>query len=87
MKADVERILKGPTTDKKKFYILCALSDLYNLLDIASKKTKKLQNDQFSNCFPDSHFPVVKLQTKQTIKLCIKKIEFYLSYTTHCLHY
>lgn len=85
MKSDLDSILEGPTNDDKKFYILSALSDLHELLKSALKSSSREKNGDFSKVFPDSQFPEVKLQSKSVIKLCIKKVEFYLSYTQHCL--
>ncbi|RZC36976.1 MTP18 domain containing protein [Asbolus verrucosus] len=78
LREDLDKIVKGPELCEKKFYILCALSDLYKLLN--SALTKKEQKSSFSKVFPNDHFPEVKLESKNKIKSCIRKVEYLLSF-------
>lgn len=87
MKEDLDRILQGPEKSNRKYYISCALSDLWDLLNVALKDDKSKQESNFSKHFPDSCFPSVGLVPKNSIKVYMKKIEYFLSYTKDCLEF
>jgi len=77
MKEDAELILKGPWESDKKFYILCALSDLHNLVNSLLFKGKA----KGTNCFLKLS-QMYKLPKDKTL-LCLKKLEYFLSYTVY----
>lgn len=81
MQEDLDKILKGPEKNERKYYILCALSDLVKLLRAASK-AKETPKTQFSKQFPE---PSVALLSKEKIKNCLRKLDYYLSFTKDCL--
>lgn len=81
MREDLNKILKGPQKTERKFYIMCALSDLTKLLRTACK-TETTNKTQFAKQFPE---PTVALIEKEKIKSCLKKLDYYLSFTKDCL--
>lgn len=87
MKEDLDRILQGPEKNNRKYYILCALSDLHNLLRTVLKGDDSRQESNFSKHFPDPHFPSVALESKAKIKCYMKKLEYFLSYTKYRLEF
>lgn len=81
MREDLEKILKGPNKAENKFYILCALSDVHNLLKASLKPAKNGESSGgFSKQFPNEHFPSVKLEEMPRIKNHLKKVDYFLSY-------
>lgn len=81
MREDLEKILKGPNKAENKFYILCALSDVHNLLKASLKPAKNGESSGgFSKQFPNEHFPSVKLEETPRIKNHLKKVDYFLSY-------
>ncbi|KAJ3650614.1 hypothetical protein Zmor_016702 [Zophobas morio] len=78
LRDDLDKILKGPGTSEPNFYTLCALSDLHTLL--SSSLINKDHKTSFSKNFPNDHFPEVKLESKNKIKSCLKKVEYLLSF-------
>lgn len=81
MREDLNKILKGPDRTAKNFYIMSALSDLRKLMRIACK-TSETPKTQFSKQFPESTVAPIE---KEKIKNCIKKLDYYLSFTKDCL--
>ncbi|CAG9861437.1 unnamed protein product [Phyllotreta striolata] len=83
MREDIEKILKGPGKSDPKYYVLCALSDVKNLLKTSAEAPPKSgeTSGAFSKQFPNEHFPSVKFMEPQQIKSCVKKMDFFLSYT------
>ncbi|XP_056636801.1 zinc finger HIT domain-containing protein 2 [Diorhabda sublineata] len=81
MRQDINNILNGPKKSDATFYILCALSDLKNLL---VKSLQTSENDEttggFSKQFTNDHFPSVKLEEPDKVKHHVKKIDYFLSY-------
>nr|XP_022906304.1 zinc finger HIT domain-containing protein 2 isoform X1 [Onthophagus taurus] len=71
---DLKDILEGPHDTEKNFYALCCLSDLSRLFKSAlngiidTNKSKGFQNDE------------IKFETRDRIKMHIKKVDYYLSY-------
>lgn len=87
MKDDVYRIMQGPHVTEKKFYILCCLSDLYDLFKSALKFEKEIKKDggEFAKTFPESTFPEIEFESRESMKKSIRKIEFMLSYAKDIL--
>lgn len=85
MREDVQSLLTGPEIDNNKYYILCALSDVHNLMSKALECGEDKKETDFSKKFPSPHFPSVSEETKDKIKLYMKKIEYFLSYTKDCM--
>lgn len=87
MKQDVNLILNGPHTCDKKFYILCALSDLHSLMkQCLTDETCDKTSSGFAKAFPDvSQFSDVTFEKKSKLRLHMKKLEYYLSYAKDCL--
>lgn len=83
MRKDLDTILKGPEKSEKKYYILAALSDLKQLLKTEQKIKSQTQSD-FSKQFPESEIALVN---KQKIKNCLRKLDYYLSFTKDCLEF
>lgn len=74
----MKKILTGPNSVEKTFYILCALSDLHKLLSLAMHK--KETKCSFSKAFPNDQFPDVKLESRNKIKNSIKKVDYLLAF-------
>lgn len=76
-------IIKGPDTAMKTIYISAALSELHRLF-IAAKEEISTQkngsNQGFMKRFSYKHSNNIKL-SKKTILLCLKKLEYYLSWS------
>ncbi|XP_044261411.1 zinc finger HIT domain-containing protein 2 [Tribolium madens] len=84
LRDDLSKILEGPNETERNFYVLCALSDLHQLLNSAGvKKTEK--KSSFSKSFPNDCFPEVKLESKNKIKTCLRKIDYLLSFAKDLL--
>lgn len=81
MREDLHKILQGPEKENRKFYIFAALSDLHDLLQESLKDDKEEEKTSFSKNFPNPHFPSVALENKNKIKVYLKKVEYFLSYT------
>lgn len=90
MKEACISILQGPNDSDNSFYIKAALSDLHELLTKAksiNKRSKNFKdndnynkNKEFSKRFPD-HDDISDSQLPtEKIRLCIKKIDYYLSW-------
>lgn len=77
MREDLDKVLKGPETSNRKYYIFVALSDLMRLFRAAIKNEKKPENE-FSKQFPETG---VVLVDKSKIKNCLKKLDYYLAFT------
>lgn len=76
-------ILQGPTLKVKTMYISAALSELHRLLTAAKKEIstrKNTTNDQeFTRRFSERYsFDIIL--SKKIILLCLKKLEYYLSW-------
>lgn len=83
MRADLDKILKGPEKSNRKFYILVALSDLTQLFKTACKTEQKPKaQTEFSKQFPESGVALIE---KGKIKSCLKKLDYFLSFTKDCL--
>ncbi|XP_066975699.1 zinc finger HIT domain-containing protein 2 isoform X2 [Macrobrachium rosenbergii] len=90
VKNDVKKILQGPCKSDQMFYINAAFSDMHAVLNTSkaslSKKKKSTEGARerkglFASAFAEANQHVnLKLTTLQTVKLSIKKIEFFLSY-------
>ncbi|XP_069683761.1 zinc finger HIT domain-containing protein 2 isoform X2 [Periplaneta americana] len=84
MKEDVQCILTGPEDINCTFYLLAALSDMYQLMTEA-KRSKCSDADavkktgEFSKKFSDQSS--VSLVQKDKLKLYTKKLEYYLSWS------
>ncbi|KAK4304960.1 hypothetical protein Pmani_023122 [Petrolisthes manimaculis] len=84
---DVWKILKGPTSTDKTFYMRAAISEIHVLLStckVSLTKRKKSPGTR-KGIFPptllqDSNQVELKLTTLPTVKLAMKKVEFFLSY-------
>lgn len=81
MREDLACVLRGPKKTDKLYYVLCALSDLYRLIEKAmcepdAKKT-------FDKKFPGDVFPTVELVKKKKLKTLLKRIDYYLSYAKY----
>lgn len=88
MRDDITKILKGPSAQEKKMYVLCALTDLQNLLKQAQQKPKNLKQNEpggFSKQFPNEFFPHVQHESVDNVKKYLKKTEYFLSYTKDIL--
>ncbi|XP_067214898.1 zinc finger HIT domain-containing protein 2 [Linepithema humile] len=76
-------ILHGPGAEMKSLYVSAALSDLHRLLTAAKKEisTDKSanSNQEFTKRFPQNYNNDLNL-SKKSILLCLKKIEYYLSW-------
>ncbi|KAL3271071.1 hypothetical protein HHI36_021570 [Cryptolaemus montrouzieri] len=81
MKKDLENILKGPIRMDEKYYVLCALSDLHNLFKMALNKKEVKSGNSFAKNFPNEHFPEVKMHEPDKIKMYMKRVEYFLSYS------
>ncbi|XP_030749077.1 zinc finger HIT domain-containing protein 2 [Sitophilus oryzae] len=82
MRDDVSKILQGPNTQEKNYYVLCALTDLENLLKEAQapKNTQSGEKGAFSKQFPNDMFPQVQHEKKENIKKYLRKVEYFQSY-------
>ncbi|RZF36587.1 hypothetical protein LSTR_LSTR010698 [Laodelphax striatellus] len=82
MEADVKRLFSGPNFSYPKFYVDCALGDLYSLFRLAlnAKKRKPNEAGEFSKQFPDSFENCVPELQKSKVKLCLRKIEYFQSW-------
>lgn len=79
MREDLDKVLKGPEKTERKFYIFAALSDLTRLFKAACKKEQQTNTqNEFSRQFPESEVAVVE---KEKIKSCLRKLDYYLSFT------
>ncbi|XP_060533287.1 zinc finger HIT domain-containing protein 2 isoform X2 [Cylas formicarius] len=87
MREDLKKILAGPNSMEKKFYILCALSDLQNLFQNAlrPRPDENGRTSGFNRQFPNNHFPNVQLESKNKLKNHLKKVDYFLSYSKDCL--
>lgn len=82
LREDICLVLKGPGKSDRKFYIFSALSDLYRLIELAvNDNSKKLEN--FNKKFPESQFPAMIIESKEKMKLHIKKLDYFLSYVKY----
>ncbi|KAJ8923343.1 hypothetical protein NQ315_001901 [Exocentrus adspersus] len=84
LKDDVYKIFEGLKKSDNKFYLLCALSDLHNLFVESLQPLRCDNNSEFHKKFPKHHFSHVNMTRRSDIKKCIKKIEYYLSFTKCC---
>ncbi|XP_022207771.2 zinc finger HIT domain-containing protein 2 [Nilaparvata lugens] len=82
MEEDVKRLFIGPNFIHPKFYVECALGDLYSLLRLSlnSKKREPNEAGEFSKQFPDSFQNAVPELQKSKVKLCLRKIEYFQSW-------
>lgn len=86
MKEDLRGILRGPTKCENKFYLICALSDIRNLLTQSLKPVREDKASNFSKKFSEEHLPPIKVESPTDIKKYRRKIDYYLSFTKHCYH-
>lgn len=82
MREDLDKVLIGPDKAERKYYVTCALSDLWKLMQSACKTKETKGHSEFSKHFPD---PVVSTIGKEKIKASMRKIDYFLSYTKDCL--
>ncbi|KAK7081140.1 hypothetical protein SK128_007090 [Halocaridina rubra] len=90
VKSDAKKILIGPTAADQTFYIRAALSDIHAVLNTSktslSRKKKAPHNagyrkGLFTGSFPEAtQYVEQKLTSLQSVKLCLKKVEYLLSY-------
>ncbi|XP_068201387.1 zinc finger HIT domain-containing protein 2 [Palaemon carinicauda] len=90
VKNDVKKILQGPCKSDQMFYLKAAFSDIHAILNTSkaslSKKKKSTDGARerkglFASAFAEANQHIaLKIATLQTVKLSIKKIEFFLSY-------
>ncbi|XP_066257663.1 zinc finger HIT domain-containing protein 2 [Euwallacea similis] len=85
MREDVGKILKGPNSEEKSFYVLCALTDFQNLLRECQKPKEQNPTGAFSKQFPNEHFPQLQYETKEKIKKYLKKSDYFLSFAKDVL--
>ncbi|CAH0549116.1 unnamed protein product [Brassicogethes aeneus] len=86
MKEDVKNIFEGPNLTTPGFYVLSALSDLYNLIEAAINPKDNTKETEFSKKFPNDHFPNVKIESNEKMGVYLKKIEYFLSYSRDILY-
>lgn len=82
MRDDLQMVLRGPTKCENKFYLICALSDIRNLLTQLLKPSQDNKNSNFSKKFSNEHLPT-KIEPAD-VKKYRRKIDYYLSYTKYC---
>lgn len=74
--------MHGPGTEMKSLYVSAALSDLHRLLTAAKKEISTDKNvnsnQEFTKRFPQNYNDINL--SKKSILLCLKKIEYYLSW-------
>lgn len=89
LKADVHSLFSGPGGKyKSNFYVLSALSEVHHILNLAKQKvsteddvTKNSEKSNFSKYFLEGDIgKQSKYLDKSRINVCIKKIEYYLSF-------
>ncbi|XP_024943204.1 zinc finger HIT domain-containing protein 2 isoform X2 [Cephus cinctus] len=84
LKNAVNSIIEGPETENRCFYISSALSDLYRLFITAKKSASAPKqtavNGEFSKRFADPNHDIKVHYTKKDLRLCLKKLEYYLSW-------
>lgn len=87
MKNDVTSLIHGPYKDERScYYILAALSDLHRLF-VAAKLNQKVKEQSktigtFSHKYPDYEINDFDLISKGKCSIVIKKIEYYLAYSS-----
>ncbi|XP_046387074.1 zinc finger HIT domain-containing protein 2 isoform X2 [Ischnura elegans] len=83
IKADVKEILEGPNDTHRSFYIMSALSDIYNLILKAKNEAGKDIGGKsaFSKKFSDKSVFSLPALPKAQLRTILKKIEFYLSWS------
>lgn len=86
---DLKQISRGPVLNAiNNDFVLSALSDCLNLLNQAQKLNRKVKNPEtgtraqskFLSEFPSSHVKQSCHHDNITIKKCVKKVEYYLSF-------
>lgn len=84
LRQDLENICIGPMETKNNFYVLAALCDIHRLFSrskSAKKDSKSKPDGEFSRRFPDASCKhTIPQVTKDKLKGCIRKIEFYQSW-------
>ncbi|XP_075233384.1 zinc finger HIT domain-containing protein 2 [Lycorma delicatula] len=85
IKKDVVKIINGPDINNNAFYVLAALSDIHllfvNFLLEKKLSTNKNIYSEFSKRFPESGASSLQTFNKTKIKSCLKKTEYYQSWT------
>ncbi|XP_014248871.1 zinc finger HIT domain-containing protein 2 [Cimex lectularius] len=83
MKSDTFKILEGPNEEEADFYVRAALSDMHSILLSAKKQkpNKSRPMSKFSQYFPEPTDNVINFVNKEVLAKCIKKIEYYESWT------
>jgi len=78
-------ILRGPNAEMKIMYICAALSELHRLLTVAKKEISMrkngVSNQEFTKRFSQRE-SAINLSSK-IIFMCLKKLEYYLSWTKY----
>lgn len=86
MKNDLEMILRGPHNTDTKYYVMCSLSDFYQLLKLTmTKDANETKVNDFTKILPESQFPMIHYIGKDRVKVIKKKIEFFMAYANDCL--
>jgi len=80
-------ILQGPGAEMKTVYTSAALSELHRLLTAAKKEISTCRsasgNEEFTKRFSQKHSDDTNL-SKKNLLLCLKKLEYYLSWVKSC---
>ncbi|KAF6212172.1 hypothetical protein GE061_012693 [Apolygus lucorum] len=85
---DIRNILAGPNDENPLFYAKAALSCLITLMSSARKFIKKPVKGAFSAQFPEHVSEAVPHPSKDVLTKCLKKLEYYLSWSdVHLLKY
>lgn len=84
LRQDLENICNGPLETKNNFYVLAALCDIHRLFNKSKSNKKDIRSKadgEFSRRYPDTSLEdTIPKVTKEKLKGCIRKIEFYQSW-------
>ncbi|CAB0007960.1 unnamed protein product [Nesidiocoris tenuis] len=80
MTNDVTWILEGPNEEEPFFYTKAALSEAIEIMCAAKNFKETRRRGKFSSAFPEPT-EASPLASKSTLNKCMKKLEYYLSWT------
>ncbi|XP_014285626.1 zinc finger HIT domain-containing protein 2 [Halyomorpha halys] len=79
MKTDVKRIMDGPSSNNKTYYMLSSFSDMYRLFSNITCSGPKAVKGKFSTMF-DNPDPDIELLKKDDCKIILKRLKYFLSW-------
>lgn len=82
IKPDVQSILGGPHSTERKYYLMCALSEIHTIFEkaVTHESAAGASNGEFYKKFTEHQVTPLENVSNPDLKKVLKKIEYFLSY-------